>query len=355
MLYKDLNQFDDAIKSYEIAIKLKPDYPSTHNNLGNTFKDIKHYDDAIKSYQKAIELNPDFAEAHYNHGLALKDLGLMDDAIKSFEEAINIRPAYAYAHKNLGSTLMSLSRLDEAVLSFERAIKIEPDYVEALHSLGNALIIIGKVKLGAKYYEKAIEINPDFAEAHYSLGNMFRDLKQRDKAHLCYEIATSIKPDMDFIFGSFLNNKMNLGIWDDYLNQLKKLKTKINNNENVIGPFSLLGLIDDPAIQRKASEIFTNYHYAKNHTLKKISIYPKHKKIRIGYFSGDFKIHPVAYLTAELYELHDRNHFEIHAFSLSKDTNDDLNRRIKAGVDYFHDVDAMSHKDVVLLCSIVRD
>ena len=74
-----------------------------------------------------------------------------------------------------------------------------------------------------------------------------------------------------------------------------------------------------------------------------------HSKIRIGYFSADFREHPLAYLTAELYELHDRDHFEIHAFSFGIASNDELNLRIKAGVDHFHDVDLMSHKEVALL------
>ena len=154
---------------------------------------------------------------------------------------------------------------------------------------------------------------------------------------------------MDFILGSLLNNKMNLCEWNNFSNQLTNLRDKINNNKEVIGPFSLLGLIDDPALQRKASEIFTNYHYPHDHSLPITDHYQKHKKIRIGYFSGDFKSIPVAYLTAELYELHDRNCFEIHAFSLGKNTKDEMNLRIKAGVDLFHDVQLMSHKEVVLL------
>ena len=31
------------------------------------------------------------------------------------------------------------------------------------------------------------------------------------------------------------------------------------------------------------------------------------------------------------------------------DTNDEINLRIKAGVDHFHNVDLMSHKEIVLL------
>ncbi|MDA9802010.1 hypothetical protein N9C88_06185, partial [Candidatus Pseudothioglobus singularis] len=75
----------------------------------------------------------------------------------------------------------------------------------------------------------------------------------------------------------------------------------------------------------------------------------KHTKIRVGYFSADFKMHPVATLTAELYETHDRAQFEIHAFSFGPDTNDEMNLRIKAGVDHFHEVRSKSDQDIALL------
>ena len=78
-------------------------------------------------------------------------------------------------------------------------------------------------------------------------------------------------------------------------------------------------------------------------------LYPQHSKIRIGYFSADFKIHPVSTLTAELYEEHNREHFEIYAFSFGPDTKDEMNLRIKAGVDQFHDVESMSHMEIVNL------
>ena len=110
-----------------------------------------------------------------------------------------------------------------------------------------------------------------------------------------------------------------------------------------------MGLIDDPALQKKASEIFVNHHCPKNHTLPKLTGYSKHLKIRIGYFSADFKTHPTAFLSAELYELHDRGQFEIHAFSFGLNTNDEMNLRIKAGVDHFYDVREKSDKEIVML------
>ncbi|MDC0597614.1 hypothetical protein OAP43_07655, partial [Candidatus Pseudothioglobus singularis] len=114
-------------------------------------------------------------------------------------------------------------------------------------------------------------------------------------------------------------------------------------------PFALLSLIDDPALQRKTTEINTNSFYPKNNDLPLIDLYSKHSKIHIGYFSADFSEHPVAFLTAGLYEVHDREHFEIHAFSFGPNTKDVMNLRIKAGVDQFHDVESMSHMEIVNL------
>jgi predicted O-linked N-acetylglucosamine transferase (SPINDLY family) len=166
---------------------------------------------------------------------------------------------------------------------------------------------------------------------------------------IVYDKAYNLKPELEFILGDVLNNKMNLCDWSNLSKYLKDLRNKIISNEKVIGPFSLLGLMDDPAFHRLASEIFSNFYYPRNNSLEKINIVSDSPKIRIGYFSSDFKVHPVGLLTAELYELHDRKCFEIHAFSLGPNTKDEVNLRIKAGVDHFHDVESMSHKEIVLL------
>jgi predicted O-linked N-acetylglucosamine transferase (SPINDLY family) len=72
-----------------------------------------------------------------------------------------------------------------------------------------------------------------------------------------------------------------------------------------------------------------------------------HKKIRIGYFSADFKSHPIAFLMAELFEIHDRNRFEIYAFSLKGAEKDDLMRmRLSKAFDKFLDMEDKSELEV---------
>ena len=273
----------------------------------------------------------------------------MDVAVKCYEKTLAIKPDYAEAHNNLGNALKDLGQLDEAVKHYEQTLDIKPDYAEAHNNLGNALRELGQLNVAVESYDKALAIKPDFAEAYYNRGNVLKGLKRLDEALASLKRAIVLKPDIDFFLGDLLHTKMYLCIWDDLSNHLNELKIKINNQEKVIHPFPMLALIDDPEIHRKNSEIFANEKYSQNHLLSKIERYPKHTKIRIGYFSADFREHPVSALTAELYEIHDRSQFEIYAFSFGPDTQDEMNLRIKAGVDHFHDVRSMSHKEVAML------
>ena len=346
---QELNQLDDAVKSYLKALTIKSDYAEAYNNLGVTLKDLDQLEEAVKCYEKALIIKPDYPEAHNNLGNALKNLGRASKAAECFERMLTIDPDNAEGHNNLGNTLYVLGQPNAAGKSYMKALAIEPDYAEAHNNLGITLNELGRFEDAEASYNRALAIAPHFPEAYSNLGDLLTDLKRLDEALVCYETAFNLKPDIIFMLGKLLHTKMHLCLWDDLSSRLDELQDKIHNNEKVIPPFPMLGLIDDPELQRKVTEIFVNKHHPKNHDLPKIGLYPKHKKIRIGYFSADFKEHPVAALTAELYEIHDRNHFEIHAFSYGPETNDKMHLRIKAGVDHFHDVRTMSYEDVAML------
>jgi len=348
-VYKEIGKLDEAIESHKSALFLKPDYAEAYNNLGIIFLEIGRFSEAVESYEKALLINPNYHEAHNNLGVALKDLGHLGAALKSYERAIAIKPDYAEAHNNYGITLMDSGQLDNAVKSYEKALAAKPDYAFAFNNLGVTLNRLGRLDDAVKYFDKALSINPDYAEAYSNHGNLMTDLNELDAALLSYQRANELKPSEDYILGNILHTQMHLCHWDSLSSHLLDLTKKINNGEKVIGPFALMALIDNPKVLRKASEIYVNEMFPRSNILSKIENYPIHKKIQIGYFSSDFREHPVSTLTVELYEKHNRNQFEIHAFSYGPDTKDDMNLRVRAGVDHFYDVRKMSHKDLALL------
>jgi len=351
---KDLKRLDEALASYDRAITLNPDYAEAYSNRGITLEDLSRLDEALASYDCAITLNPDYAEAYYNRGNTLQNLKRLNEALASYDRAIALNPDYAKAYSNRGITLKDLSRLDEALASYDRAIALNPDYVYAYSNRGNALQNLKRLDEALASYDRAIALNPDYAEAYSNRGSILQDLKRLDEALLSYDRAMALKEDIDFIFGISLHTRMRLCIWENLSNDINKLTYRINNGEKVSSPFNVLTLIDDSLIHRRTSEIYVNEKYSQSNVLKTISIYRRHKKIRIGYFSGDFRNHPVSYLTAELYETHDRNKFEVYAFSYGPDVKDEMHFRIQNGVDHFQDIRDMSDKDAATLARSVE-
>ena len=307
------------------------------------------YQEAIDSIKLLNESYPNVPLLFNLIGACYKSLGQLKAAAQMFETAVGIKPDYAEALKNLGITLDDLGQLDGAVKCFEKAIIADTNYVDAHYNLAITLKKLGLLDAAVKSYENVLTINPNFAEAYSNLGNVLRNLNYREKALECFLRAYELKPNMDFLFGDILNSTMHLCFWDSLQELEEELIQKIKNNEKAAIPFHLMPLIDDPALLRSNTEVFVSKVHPKSNILSQIENHPKHQKIRIGYFSADFRKHPVAYLTAELYEVHNRSHFEIHAFSFGKETNDEMNLRIKAGVDHFHDVHSMTHKEIAEL------
>jgi predicted O-linked N-acetylglucosamine transferase (SPINDLY family) len=125
---------------------------------------------------------------------------------------------------------------------------------------------------------------------------------------------------------------------------------KVMANEKVIHPFALLTFTDDAFLHKKCSEIYAQNKYPINSVLGPILKLPKKEKIRIGYFSPDFQNHPVSFLTAELFELHDRDKFEVFAFSLQKaPVGDEMNLRLRKGFDQFIEVEDRSDLQIAQL------
>lgn len=99
-------RFEDVIALLRHAIRLKPDCPEAHGNLGIALKDQGDLEAAISAYRTALRLNSGQPETHYNLGIALKDAGDINAAIASYHKALQLQPDYCEAHFNLGQALL---------------------------------------------------------------------------------------------------------------------------------------------------------------------------------------------------------------------------------------------------------
>ena len=344
-----LKRSPEALLSYDNTINLKPDFFEALINRGIVLKTLNRPDEALDSYDRAITLKPDQATVYFNRGIILTNLSRYEEALVSYDRAITLKFDYADAYTNRGNVLKRIKRFVEALDDFTQAKVLKPDDAEACMNYGNVLCKLDRSNEALDSYAQAITLNPAYAEAYYNQGNAFNFLHRLDEAVESYDRAITLKPDIDFILGISLYARMRLCIWERLSYFLNEIIHQINRQEPQSTPFLLFVVLDDPEIHFKAAKLYFERKYCSKQTLPKIVNYPIHNKIRIGYFSADFKIHPVAYLTANLFETHDKNLFEIYAFSIGLPVKDEMRLRIEAGVDHFFDVLDLSDKDIVLL------
>ena len=147
LAYEKQNRFEDALREYQIAIKVKPDYPEAHNNSGVIHFRKGRYDDAIKAYQTAIDLQPAYRDPHYNLGLVYQAQGRLDDAIREFLRAIEIDPNYPEVNYSLGAAYYQQGRFADAVRQYRTVIRLSPDHALAHNNLGATYQAQGRLDL----------------------------------------------------------------------------------------------------------------------------------------------------------------------------------------------------------------
>jgi len=343
---QELKHLDEAVASYEMAITLKPDYAQAYFNRGNALKELKRFDAAVASYDKAISLIPDYVDAYSNRGLALQALKQFTPALASYDKAIALNPGFAVAYSNQGLTLQELKQLKAALKSYDKAIALNPEYVEAYSNRGNVLMELKQLSAAVASYNHAIALKPDLAEAYSNRGHALQELKQLDAAVSSYDKAITLKPDIDYLFGMRQHAKMRKCDWQHYSKNVLELNFRIQSNEKVSPSFPVLALHIPLPTQRKAAEIWVADKYPHNPSFGSITNIEINPKMRIGYYSAEFRHHPVSILTVGMFEQHDKSKFELIAFSFGPDIQDEMRKRIESAFDKFLDVSAKSDKEI---------
>jgi len=273
--------------------------------------------------------------------------------LESYDQAVNSNPLYADAYLNRGIVLKEVNQYEAALKSFDRVIEINPECAEAFSNRGIALQELALTELAILSYDRAIAIKPDFAEAYINRGNALRELKQFEAAVVNYEQAISLKSGLDYLFSMLLFARISLCDWTNYVSDVSKLISEIGQKEKSAPPFTLLPVISSLSLQRKATGIWVKEHHSQDSSLGSIPKRTRSKKIRIGYYSADYHNHATTYLMSDLFERHDKNEFELIAFSFGPKNEDAMRYKVVAAFDQFIDVRLENDKNVAELSRIL--
>ena len=178
-----------------------------YNNRGIDYRKEGKLDLAIKDFDKAIELNPDFAEAYNNRGVAYGINGQVDNAIADFNKAVGLNPTYADAYCNRGNTYLLTGEIDKAIKDYSRSIKHAPKDAVSYSNRGVAYLRKGEVEKTIEDTSKAIELDERFSKAYYNRAEAWLRLKEWNEAKA--DLTTAKKLGMDIV-AAFHDNYKNV-------------------------------------------------------------------------------------------------------------------------------------------------
>jgi tetratricopeptide (TPR) repeat protein len=193
----ELGRNEEAIASYDQALKFKPDDHQAWNNRGIALGELGRNEEAIASYDQAVEIKPDKDEAWNNRGIALRQLGRNEEVIASYDQALKFKPDDHQAWNNRGIALGNLGRYEEAIASYDQALKFKPDDHQAWYNRGIALGNLGRYEEAIASYDQALKFKPDKDEAWNNRGIALGELGRNEEAIASYDKAVEIKPDKD--------------------------------------------------------------------------------------------------------------------------------------------------------------
>lgn len=330
--------FLEALDWIDRAIKADPSRLAPHVTHGNLLKDLQRNEDAVASFDRALALDSQSTDAWLGRAIALYGSRRHHEAMASFDRALVIDSPNAQALYGRGIVLASLRHFEEAVADYGRAIAIEPNHADAYSNRGIALAQLQRHEEALDSYHRALAINPRHADALNNRGALLMTRGDFSGASRDYAQLVEIAPNYKHGLGNLLLARLYCCDWADYQAVRGQLGRGVRTGQCEAQPFALVVASGDGADHLACAKTFVANAYAHQSSAMWTGGIYRHNRIRIAYLSADFREHAASYLIAELIEKHDRNRFEISAWSLSPAAEDDMRVRLRKAFDQFNDV-----------------
>ena len=167
--YKQLHQFDQALKYYKEALAIEPNAKSYYL-LAKCYYSMGKKEYAIEIYNKAIELNPNYAEAYFNKGVCLSNLNFKSEAIEMYNKTIELNPNFVDAYFQRGYCFYNLKKYQKAMVEMNKVLELDPNYYQAYYEKGFCFQKMKRYEEAIIEISKAIEQNSYFEKAYFQRG-----------------------------------------------------------------------------------------------------------------------------------------------------------------------------------------
>ena len=258
----------------------------------------------------------DQVRATLGQAVRLHQAAKLQQAVTLYEQALALDPSIPEALSNLALALKALGRADDAIARCEQALKLKPNAPEILLNLGILLRERGRSREAAALYHQALAVRPNDATLLSNLGNALKDQGEFGEAIACFGQALALRPNYRAALANLDNTLFDIHFSDRY------------GDESTLDAARLYARYVETA--RPANE-FAN-------------VPDPERRLRVGFVSGDFRRHAVAYLFNGLITSLDHGEVEVYCYSNST-VDDDMTALIRSAAHGFRTIAGLSDSE----------
>ncbi len=116
---------DLAVAEYKETLALEWEYPDAHLNLGLTYAERGQFQEAIDSYNEALKIDPKDPVAKHELATVLMDMGKPGDAIPLLRDVVKVEADNLDAWVDLGNCYATKGIYSESERALVRALEID--------------------------------------------------------------------------------------------------------------------------------------------------------------------------------------------------------------------------------------
>ena len=162
LAYMGKKREDLALKEFDKALALKPDYTEALNNKGAAYMRQKQWDLAIDAFSSVLEdiLYPTPHFPLSNLGFAY--MGKLDFSMAEvyFRKALDTLPWFVTASHGLAQVYLRTHRPDQAIAHLRQGLKKTPNAAILYADMAKALEMKGETEPAKRYWIKVAQLSP---------------------------------------------------------------------------------------------------------------------------------------------------------------------------------------------------
>ena len=330
----------EASAYIERSLRIDPADAAAWSNLAVVFDKLGRVDEAIRARSQAAGRAPADPAIASNLAAALLESGQAAAAESAARRATTIEPSYAGGWFNLALALEAQARWPDALAAATRALTLAPDDIGAAGTAAQLAARSDDLPLARRILDDALRRRPRAAPLQLVLAWVATRQDDLPAAAAAFEAVLADDPDHGAALSQLIFIKKRMADWNGLPALQQRFRDGVQRGAQWLTPFSFLSDPSTPAEQRRCATVWSAGYVP---TTSSMAVPPPpppraEGRLRIGYLSGDFYEHPTAVLATGVFERHDREAFEVFAYSTGPDDGSAMRARCVAAFEHFVDV-----------------